>query len=203
MRFPQLETDRLVLRELTLDDAEFYFRHFNIIEIVNGCCFPGPKNLDASREELELYCIRPFKENSGIRWGIVMKGNHKLIGTCGFTHWWKIERRGEIGYDLNPVFWRQGIMTEALRTVLKYGFESMDLGKIQAIIDSENARSQKLVLRLGFKKERVLPQNSVFEGQPRDEVRYLLIKEEYKAELLKVGKRKLSVNRSHKPKKGF
>ena len=79
----------------------------------------------------------------------------------------------------------------------------MDLGKIQAIIDSENARSQKLVLRLGFKKERVLPQNSVFEGQSRDEVRYSLIKEECKAELLKVGKRKLSVNNSHKPKKGF
>jgi ribosomal-protein-alanine N-acetyltransferase len=72
-------------------------------------------------------------------------------------------------------------MTEALRAVLKYGFESMDLGKIQAIIDSEDARSQKLVLRLGFKKESVLPQNSVFEGQPRDEVRYSLLMKEWKS----------------------
>jgi len=185
MRFPQLETDRLVLRELTLDDMEFYFRHFNIIEIVKGCCFPGPKSLDASREELELYCIRPFKENSGIRWGIVMKGNHKLIGTCGFTHWWKNERRGETGYDMNPVFWRQGIMMEALRAVLKYGFESMDLDKIQAVIDSENIRSQRLTLRLGFKKESVLRQNSVFEGQYRDDAYYSLIKEEWKVEQIK------------------
>jgi len=180
MRFPQLETERLILRELTLDDAEFYFRHFNITEIVKGCCFPGPKSLDAAREELELYCINPFKENSGIRWGIVMKGNNELIGTCGFTHWWKNEHRGEIGYDLNPAYWRQGIMTEALHAILKYGFESMDLNKIQALIDSENVRSQKLVLRLGFKKQSVLPQNSVFEGQPRDEVCFSLMREEWK-----------------------
>jgi len=180
MRFPQLETERLILRELTLDDAGFYFRHFNITEIVKGCCFPGPKSLDAAREELELYCINPFKENSGIRWGIVMKGNNELIGTCGFTHWWKNEHRGEIGYDLNPAYWRQGIMTEALHAILKYGFESMDLNKIQALIDSENVRSQKLVLRLGFKKQSVLPQNSVFEGQPRDEVCFSLMREEWK-----------------------
>jgi ribosomal-protein-alanine N-acetyltransferase len=97
MRFPQLETKRLILRELTLDDAEFYFRHFNIEEIVKGCCFPGPKSLDAAREELELYCINPFKENSGIRWGIVMKGNNELIGTCGFTHWWKMSTEAKLG----------------------------------------------------------------------------------------------------------
>jgi hypothetical protein len=64
MRVPQLETDRMVLRELTLNDTGFYFRHFNIEEIVKGCCFPGPKSLDAAREELELYCIKPFKEKS-------------------------------------------------------------------------------------------------------------------------------------------
>jgi ribosomal-protein-alanine N-acetyltransferase len=180
MRFPQLETDRLVLRELTLDDAEFYFRHFNITEIVKGCCFPGPKSLEAAREEPELYCIKPFKENGGTRWGIVTKGNNELIGTCGFTHWWKNEHRGEIGYDLNPAYWRQGIMTEALHAILKYGFESMDLNKIQALIDSENVKSQKLVLRLGFKKQSVLPQNSIFEGQSRDEVCFSLMREEWK-----------------------
>jgi len=72
--FPQLETDRLILREMTLDDVEFYFRHFNNDKIVKGCCFPGPKSLEAAKEELELYCIKPFQENKGIRWGIVRKG---------------------------------------------------------------------------------------------------------------------------------
>ena len=76
-------------------------------------------------------------------------------------------------------------MMEALRAVLKYGFESMDLDKIQAVIDSENIRSQRLTLRLGFKKESVLRQNSVFEGQYRDDAYYSLIKEEWKVEQIK------------------
>jgi hypothetical protein len=54
IRFPQLETDRIVLCELKLDDVGFNFRHFNIDEIVKGCYFQGPKSLDADREELEF-----------------------------------------------------------------------------------------------------------------------------------------------------
>ena len=55
-------------------------------------------------------------------------------------------------------------MMEALCAVLKYGFEKMDLNRIQAIIDSKNIRSMKLVHRLGFKKEGVLRQRSYFNG---------------------------------------
>lgn len=177
--FPQLKTDRLILREMTLGDAEFYFRHFNNDKVVEGSCFPGPKTLDAAKEELELYCIRPFKENRGIRWGIVRKNSNELIGTCGYYDWNKTSRRAEIGYDLDPAHWGQGIMTEALQAVLEYGFEKMGLNRIQAIIDSKNTRSVKLVRRLGFKKEGVLRQRSYFNGQFRDDVCFSLLKEEW------------------------
>ena len=98
--FPQLETDGLILREMTLDDVEFYFRHFNNDKIVEGCCFPGPKSLEAAKEELERYCIKTFKEDRGIRWGIIRKGSNDLIGTCGYYDWNKTMHRAEIGYDL-------------------------------------------------------------------------------------------------------
>ena len=178
-RFPQLETTRLVLREITLNDAEFYFRHFNNEKVVEGCCFPGPKNLKAAKEELEFYCINPFKDNRGIRWGITRKGSNELIGTLGYYEWNKTARRAEIGYDLDPAYWGQGVMTEALGAVLKFGFEQMGLNRIQAIIDSENARSLKLVCRLGFKKEGVLRQRSHFKGQFRDDVCFSLLKNEW------------------------
>jgi ribosomal-protein-alanine N-acetyltransferase len=103
--FPQLDTERLILREMTLDDVEFYFSHFNNDKIIQGCCFPGPENLEAAREELERYCISPFKEGEGIRWGIVRKEDDALIGTCGYYDWNKIARRAEIGYDLDPACW--------------------------------------------------------------------------------------------------
>ena len=177
--FPQLETARPILREMTLGDVEFYFHHFNNEKVVEGSCFPGPKTLEAAKEELEGYCIRPFKENRGIRWGIARKGNEELIGTCGYYDWNRTSRRAEIGYDLEPAHWGEGIMTEALRAVLRYGFDEMELNRIQAIIDSENVRSIKLVERLGLKKEGVLRQNSYFRGQFRDEVCLSLLKEEW------------------------
>ena len=178
--FPQLETNRLILREMTIDDVEFYFRHFNNDKIIEGCCFAGPKDLKAAKEELELYCIRPFQENRGIRWGIVKKASGELIGTCGFYNWNKTARRAEIGYDLDPKHWGQGFMTEALLAVLKYGFEKMKLNRVEAIIDSKNIRSIKLAYRLGFKKEGVLRQRSYFNGQFRDDIYFSLLRKEWK-----------------------
>ncbi|MFX0210282.1 MAG: GNAT family N-acetyltransferase [Candidatus Hodarchaeota archaeon] len=176
--FPQLETERLILREMTPDDVEFYFRHFTNDKIIEGSCFPGPKSLETAREELERYCIKPFKEQTGIRWGIARKGIDALIGTCGFYNWNKAAYRAEIGYDLDPAFWRQGLITEALLIVFKFGFENMKLNRIQAIIDSESTRSIQLAQRLGFKKEGVLRQNSYFNGRFRDEFCFSLLKHE-------------------------
>lgn len=178
--FPQLETSRLIMREMTLNDVHFYFRHFNYDKIVKGCCLPGPKNLEAAKEELELYCVKPFKEDRGIRWGITRKGEDELIGTCGFYDWNKTSRRAEIGYDLEPAYWGKGIMTEALQAMLTYGFKKMNLNRIQAIIDSENTRSMRLVQKLGFKKEGVLRQRSNFNGHFRDDVCFSLLLEEWK-----------------------
>lgn len=93
--FPQLETDTLILREMTLDDVEFYFRHFNNYKIVEGSCHVGPESLEAAKEELERYCIKPFIENKGVRWGIVRKGSKELIGTCGYYDWNKTAHRAK------------------------------------------------------------------------------------------------------------
>lgn len=179
VEFPQLETERLMLREMTIDDVEFYFRHFNNDEIVEGSCFLGPESLEAAKEELKRYCINPFKENKGVRWGIVKKGSKELIGTCGYYDWNKTVHRAEIGYDLDPVYWGRGIMTEALGATLEYGFEKMELNRIQAIIDSKNVRSIRLVQRLGFKKEGILRQNSYFNGQFIDDIVFSLLKKEW------------------------
>jgi len=178
--FPRLETQRLILRKMTLGDLEFYFHHFNDPHIVEGTCFPGPKTLDAAKKELERYCIHPFTENRGIRWGIVLKDTGELIGTLGFYDWNKDVHKVEIGYDLKPSHWGLGIMTEALHTVLYFCFETMGLNRIQAIIPVENHRSMKLVRRLGFTQEGVLRQNSFFNSVYRDDACFSLLREEWK-----------------------
>jgi ribosomal-protein-alanine N-acetyltransferase len=93
--------------------------------------------------------------------------------------WDKTARQAEIEYDLEPTYWGQGIMTEALGAVLKYGFEEMRLNRIQAIIDPKNDRSMNLVTRLSFKKERVLRQRSCFNGRLNDDAIFSLLYEEW------------------------
>jgi ribosomal-protein-alanine N-acetyltransferase len=112
--FPELRTRRLILREMTLDDLDFYYRHFNDPQIVDGCCHPGPATLEDAKNELERYCLNPFQENRGIRWGIACKSTAELIGTVGFYDWNKPVHKVEVGYDLTPRYWGRGIMTEAL-----------------------------------------------------------------------------------------
>lgn len=179
-KFPQLESQRLILREMTSGDLDFYFRHFNDSKIVEGTCFLGPKTLDAAKKELERYCINPFKENKGIRWGVVLKDVEVLIGTLGFYDWDKEVRKMEIGYDLEPKYWGLGIMTEALNAVVHFCFKTMRLNRIQAIIPVGNHHSMNLVRRLGFKKEGILRQNSFFKGTYQDDLCFSLLREEWK-----------------------
>jgi ribosomal-protein-alanine N-acetyltransferase len=178
--FPWFETARLVLREMTIADLDFYFHHFNDEKIVEGCAFPGPENVEGARKELELYCTGLFKEDKGARWGIVTKAQGILVGTCGLYNWKKTSRSAEIGYDLEPAYWGRGIMTEALRTIVKYGFQEMNLNRVQGLVDAENQRSLNLLERLGFKREGVFRQRTYFKGRFHDDVCLSLLHEEWK-----------------------
>jgi len=92
-----------------------------------------------------------FLNNTGITWAITLKGESDVIGTCGFEPYQKGER-GEIGFDLAQAYWGKGIMSEALRDVIAYGFNSFSLKGIDADTYCENKRSIILLERLDFKK---------------------------------------------------
>jgi len=156
-RFPTLETDRLVLREITSEDAEWYLEHFSRKDIVHGQGFPPPKGIKGAREELQLYFVDLFKNRNGFRWGIEIKGEGGLIGSCGYYKWLKPDgRQAEIGYDLDPPYWGQGIMTEALTAIIAFGFQKMKLNRIELLVLPRNKRSIGLAGKLGFRKEGVL-----------------------------------------------
>lgn len=180
-RFPVLKTRRLLLRQVTIKDAPWYFEHFNTKEVVEGQDHGGPRDLSEARAELKLYFMDNFRRRSGIRWGITLRGDDKLIGSAGFYKWIQPERyQAEMGYDLNPAFWDKGIMTEALTAIIHYGFDHMGLHRIEVLISHHNRRSQKLVRELGFKREGVLRDHYFVEGRFADDVIFSLLKEESK-----------------------
>lgn len=181
--FPALETPRLHLREITLADVPRWLEIFSDPDIVELTAFPPPAGLEGATAELTEYAIKPFRENTGLRWGIVRKGEGALAGTLGLYRW--VKERGwhaEMGYELLPAYRGQGIMTEAMTAALGYGFGTMGLNRVQALTDPRNAASQALLRKLGFTHEGTLRENSCLEGRFTDDMVFGLLRREWETQ---------------------
>ncbi len=95
--FPTLETERLVLREISKDDAEGIFACFSNENVTR---YYGQDNLEniEQAEAFVYFFANSYKEKRGIRWGIEIKGTQGIIGTIGFNAWSPKHKRAEIGY---------------------------------------------------------------------------------------------------------
>jgi [ribosomal protein S5]-alanine N-acetyltransferase len=182
-KFPVIETDRLVLRQITKDDGEDIFKYLSDEKVMKYYGLEPFKSIGEALEEIEWY-QSTFDEDSGIRWGITLKGNRKVIGSCGFLNKVPQHYRSEIGFELSKDFWGQGIANEALEAVITYGFEQLNLQRIQALIEPPNILSRKLVERNGFIKEGLLRNYEFTCGKFDDLFMYSLIKQDFKNNLL-------------------
>ncbi|BBD64715.1 hypothetical protein NIES4072_16210 [Nostoc commune NIES-4072] len=172
--FPELETERLLLRETTLEDAEAIFAVFSDPGVTQ---FHDLDTFTSIKEAIAVVGRRAkrFERGEGIRWGIARKQDNVVIGSCGFT-WNPQEQSAEVGYELANTFWRQGIMTEAVRTILQFGFEQMGLRFIVAQVMLDNIASKKLLEKLGFQSQGVLKEYRFFKGQFHDLEQFVLNK---------------------------
>ncbi|MEH2085036.1 MAG: GNAT family protein [Nostoc sp.] len=170
--FPQLETKRLLLRETTLQDAEAIFALFSDPSVTQ---FHDLDTFTSIKQAITVIGRRAkrFEQGEGIRWGITRKQDNVLIGSCGFT-WNPQEHSAEVGYELASTFWRQGIMTEAVSTILQFGFQKMGLRFVVAQVMLDNIASKKLLEKLGFHSQGVLKQYGFFKGQYHDLEQFLL-----------------------------
>ncbi|SCC49676.1 Acetyltransferase, GNAT family [Bacillus wiedmannii] len=179
MEFPKLETERLLLRELTLLDAETMFRYFSKESVIRYFGMDSFENIEQAKTTIQTFKNR-YEEGSVFRWGIEKKGTGQLIGTCGFHLINKHHKRAEIGYELDDTYWGQGYATEALQAILGYGFETLQLIRIAAVVYVENKASQKLLSKAGFQEEGLLRKHMIQNGVAHDTILYSLLKEEWK-----------------------
>lgn len=175
MDFPELETNRLILREINEDDAEDLFKNFSDDRVMQHY---GSEKMIEIEETVGL--IHSFKmnysENKGFRWGIQIKGHSRLIGTVGFHAWSSKNRRAEIGYEVHPDYWGKGYAQESICKALEFGFNDMNLMRIGAIVFLENLQSNSLLMKLGFQKEGVLKNYIIQNGQSYDTNVYSKVK---------------------------
>lgn len=156
--YPVIETDRLKLRLLTVEDRQAVFRHFSDEEVTRYLDIPPCRSIEEAEEIIQFHIDDP-----GCRWGLFDKHQDQLAGTCGF-HCWTTGSAGkaEIGFDLSKAFWGRGLMAEALLPVITFGYEVMGLEVIEATVDPGNNRSMRLLERLGFCREKELSDNLVY-----------------------------------------
>ncbi|WIG59745.1 MAG: hypothetical protein OJF49_002492 [Ktedonobacterales bacterium] len=176
--FPRLETPRLALRQIQPQDAEALFATFSD-EVVMEFYGHLPHQSVAESRALIEQLGEWYARREGIRWGITLKGDDSVIGSCGVYLFDEGFHRAECGYELRRAFWRQGIMREALTAMLTFVFDEMRLHRIEAVVDDVNERSKALLRALGFTHEGTLRQRFFFRERFLDEHYFGLLRDEW------------------------
>jgi len=174
--FPELKTQRLLLRKLEKTDAnEMFFLRSN--ENVLRYIGREPAKTIAEAEEFINKINNFVDENESILWGIALLNDPSVvIGTICIWNFKKEHYRGEIGYVLHPDHWRKGIMKESINVVVDYGFTVLGLHSIEALLDPENIASSSVLESTGFIKEGHLKESIYFNGNFKDEAIYSRLK---------------------------
>lgn len=172
--FPNLETERLYLRRLVKEDVNEIFALRSDTETMKYVPRPIAKTKEEALEHIALIESN-IENNAGINWAITYKENPKLIGIIGLYKITPENYRAEIGYMLLPEYNGKGIITEAIKEVVKYGFQALQLHSIEAIIDPGNLASEKVLQKNNFIKEAHLKENLFYDGLFLDTVIYSIL----------------------------
>jgi [ribosomal protein S5]-alanine N-acetyltransferase len=150
-KFPILETERLILRALHHSDAAGVLK-FRGDPIVQKYDDPIIHTIEEAINFIDEINAQ-VRSQEGISWGVVLKDRDIVIGCFSLHHWDQYHRRAEAGYGLAYKYWGRGFGSEALRAMVRYGFEQMNLNRIYARTIADNHESVRLLERNGFQRE--------------------------------------------------
>ncbi|SJK83783.1 GNAT family N-acetyltransferase [Halomonas elongata] len=169
--FPVIETERLTLRPLVVDDSESLMGIFSDPEVMRYWnTAPWAKiqdSLDFINESKESR-----KRQESLVLGVYLKSTGELVGKCLLFSYDKESKRAEIGFGIGRSFWGKGYIGEAGEALIQYGFGSLRLRRIEAEIDPENQSSAKVLEKLGFSQEGLLRQRWEVNGIVSDSALY-------------------------------
>jgi [ribosomal protein S5]-alanine N-acetyltransferase len=177
---PELETERLLLCRMRLDDAEAMFAYASDPEVTCYVTWDTHCSIEDSRNFLR-FATEGYERGDFGGWGVVLKDDGAFVGTCGVDAGYAPEHaRAELGYVLSREHWGRGLMPEAVRAVIAFGFESMGLNRIQARCIAENIASTRVMEKAGMTYEGTLRESEFIKGAYRDMKLYSILRREYR-----------------------
>lgn len=176
--FPVLYTDRLTLREIEEADIEEIYEIFSCAQVAQFS-----SHYPVESKDKVLIGIQRWKDEYNnkeqIRWGIALKDSNKIIGTCCIGDFDEVSKRCEIGYHLSSSYWNRGYMTEALRAMVRFGFERGNTNRIEAFVTPGNYGSVTVLKKLGFIEEGLLRERDFFKGKFQDGIVLGMLRSDY------------------------
>lgn len=178
-RLPTLQTPRLILRKVTLRDAQDMFAYSRDPQVSRHVLWSTHEDISQTKDYIR-YIISQYHKDNPTSWCMQDKQTGKAIGTIGFMWWNHDNRSAEVGYSMSREFWGKGLMTEALHAVIEFGFMEMHLHRIEAQHEVDNPASGRVMLKNGMRKEGLLRGRLYNKGRFVDVELYAILLEDWK-----------------------
>lgn len=183
-KIKSIKTERLILREIVVDDVDEIYAIFSDEDIAKYDWFEA-----ITDKKTALHFIQHYKEEydkkEEITLGIALKDSNKLIGICCLGDFELSARRAEIGYDIVKNEWNKGYATEAIKALTMYGFSELNLNRVEALITPGNEASVKVLKKVGYIQEGIVRERDLIKGKLEDGIIMAILKRDME-KLLKI-----------------
>jgi|GEM_PF-108532 len=171
-----IETERLILSEIAMDDMEDIHQLHSIPEVDEFNTLGIPKSIKETEKVMEPSMKARFKiPRESYTWKICLKDSNQFIGLAGFSLSNDKFKLGEIYYKLHPDFWGRGYATETAKQLVKLGFEDFKLQKVEAGVATENIKSVKVLEKTGMTREGLRRKVLPIRGEWKDNFHYAIV----------------------------
>ncbi len=176
-----LKTERLLLRKLRESDLDDFYAWASDPNVARYVTWDAHKSPDDTREFIGRILTR-YKQAQPAPWAIVHRQDNHMIGLNEFCEWDITHYRATFGYVLSKGYWNKGYMTEATRALIDFGFQHMNLNRIDARCRIPNIGSARVMEKCGMRFEGILREVAFVKGRFRDLKLYAIIKRDYLAQ---------------------
>ena len=175
---PELRTKRLILRKLLVRDADDMYEYAKRSDVTKYLTWNPHPNRSYTKEYLEYVATR-YASGEFYDWAVIEIKSGKMIGTCGFTRFDFASNSAEVGYVLNPECWGHEYAPEALREVIRFGFTTLGLNRIEAKHIEGNVASRRVMEKVGMTYEGTLRRSLYLRGEYRNVCICSILKSEF------------------------
>jgi RimJ/RimL family protein N-acetyltransferase len=175
---PLLTTARLRLRGINETDSDDLYAIYSDVKTLE---YWGQDPVQSPAEAWKKIKenMKSVEDGTAVLWGIALRDDNRLIGTCTLFKINQQNKNGEAGYILNRTYWGKGLMTEAMGSVFDYAFNDLDFHRLEADTDPKNIASLALLEKFGFQREGYFRERWFVHGKWHDSVMLGLLRSDY------------------------